>query len=87
MLHPESLEYFAFLLQHKNGHPCLVELPPAFLRILVLSEGREDVLHVENRALAVDLIDETLLVELNPHKLQGPRLNQLLVFFLNKEAD
>jgi len=53
----------------------------------VLSEGREDVLHVENLTLTVDLIDETLLVELNPHKLQGPRLNQLLVFFLNKEAD
>ena len=67
MLHLERLEYFALLLQFKDLNSGLIELSPAFFRISVLSESREDVLNMENLAFAVDLLHETELLKLYAH--------------------
>ena len=87
MLHLKRLEHFTLALEHQDLHSSLVELPATSARVFVLPKRIENVLHLQNAALLVHLVDEALLVELNAHCLQCPGQKKLFVLPLDEEAD
>lgn len=69
MLHLKCLEDLTLPLKCQDADSCLIQLPPASLRVLMLSQGMEYVLDQQYLTLAVDLVDEAVFVELNAHAL------------------
>ena len=87
VLHFQGLEHFAFPLEDKNLDARFIELSSASPCVCVFSQRGEDVLHLQDGALSVDLIDKALLVEFDSHGLKSSCLSQSFVLPLDKEAD